>query len=117
MPQIIEMELPSGRVVQVEVEGAPSASRTQGTFGPMSTGAGQGGVVRRKLQDLADELKEVLSSLADSLDKVSPRAPDKTTLELSAGLGAGGLLSFLGKAEAGIKITMTWENKGDSGSN
>lgn len=99
MSQIIEIELPSKRTIQAEVT-APV-----GTFQEMAVGD----TIRRKLTDIADELRETVSVVADKLDGLGP---DKVTIEVSMEIGTNGALKFFGAdAKSGLKISLSWDKK------
>ncbi len=106
MGQIIELELSPDRVVEIEVEGTPLAP---GDFRDLSSKGWEGGRVRRKLSDIADDFRDIMSGIADRLTDAGPGKPEKTTVEMSVDLGTGGLIKFLSAdTKGGIKITMTW---------
>ena len=99
---IIELELPSGRIVVAEAYGAGGAFR--------ALGAGER--LRRKLTDVADELRETLSVIAEQLENLTPRQPDKIAIELAVDIASGGAIKILaGDVKGGLKVSLTWEAK------
>ncbi len=110
MADILELTLPNGKSVFVEVEGR-SGFEAGGDINEMSAEKGGAKNVATAAFDLVSSaLTGIAENIEDNLAKLEEKRPDKVTVEISAKVQAGGKLYIVnGSAEGNIKLQMTWE--------
>lgn len=98
MKDVIELELPSGKVVLAEVEPAPGLQPA----GPATER------LRRKLDDVVGLVREVADTIVKGLAGTREQARE---MSLTVGVkfaGSGNIVLATGSGEASVTVTIRW---------
>lgn len=110
MADILELTLPNGKSVFVEVEGR-SGFEAGGDINEM--GAEKGGpknVATAAFDIVSSTLTSMAENIEDNLAELKEKRPDQVVMEVAAKVKAGGNIFITsGSAEGNIKLQMTWE--------